>query len=368
MRAHLAARHEVVYTRAFPHFAVEERDRVTARARGFDLAWRVVSSAQRRLRLSRSYDFDFYTRAYGRLAAPHVEGCDVTIAFSFVAREPHRRARVRVLELPATHVAAHLALGGGGGNVRFSRFAVARAEAEYAQADVIDVLSSWARRTLVERGVPPEKIVVTPLGVDPARFAVGAPAARPFRVLCVGRIERAKGIAPLVAALGKLRAAELLLVGAVQDDARALVSAPNVTVRAPVSPEALAALYREADVLAFPSLSDGFGLVILEAMASGLPVVASDHSAGPDVIRDGQDGFVVPAGDAGALAERLAWLQDRPEARVELGRSARARVEAEFTEARYAERLEQLIAAASRRDRARSAAAPRESAARPSPR
>ena len=62
------------------------------------------------------------------------------------------------------------------------------------------------------------------------------------------------------------------------------------------------------DVLVFPSLFEGFGLVILEAMAQGLPVIATSHTAGPDLIEEGVDGFIVPIRSADAIAERLLLL------------------------------------------------------------
>ena len=106
-------------------------------------------------------------------------------------------------------------------------------------------------------------------------------------------------------------------------------------------------------------------------MASGVPVIATDHSGGPDVIREGEDGFVVPIRDSDALAERIAWLHQHAEARTAMGKSARSRVEERFSRRHYGERLEQGVIAAVRSmrpDRGGSESAHRETAARPSPR
>jgi glycosyltransferase involved in cell wall biosynthesis len=67
-----------------------------------------------------------------------------------------------------------------------------------------------------------------------------------------------------------------------------------------------------ATVLVLPSIEDGYGLVLLQAMACGCPVIATTHSGGPDCVADGRNGFVVPAGDADALAAKLAWLAEHP--------------------------------------------------------
>jgi glycosyltransferase involved in cell wall biosynthesis len=358
--------HDIVLVRAHPHFSVSSGSR-RGDALLHDGVRQIVASAQHRLQLPVSWDFDVYTRLYGRLAARYLEGCDAVIGFSFVARESMRRARRAILELPATHLAAHEqivdeehARAGQRRKSRLSRSTLARAEAEYAEADLVEVLSSYARKTLLERGVPADKIVVSPPGIAvPA--AVAPRAEGRFRVLCVGRIELQKGIRYLTRACP--RDAELVLVGALSDEARPFLG--TAQVRPPLSSAELAAEYRRADALAFPTLSDGFGLVMLEAMAAGIAVVASDRSGAPDVIQDGVDGFVVPAGDSEALADRLHRLQKDPGLRLEMGRAARARVAAEFSPERYRERLAQLL---QRANRGESAAAPRETAAPPSPR
>jgi glycosyltransferase involved in cell wall biosynthesis len=76
-------------------------------------------------------------------------------------------------------------------------------------------------------------------------------------------------------------------------------------------------------VLVLPSLEDGFGLVALEAMAAGRPVIVSEHAGVKDVVREGRDGFVVPIRSPDAIAEKLQWLHDHPAERQAMGRAAR---------------------------------------------
>ena len=89
-----------------------------------------------------------------------------------------------------------------------------------------------------------------------------------------------------------------------------------------VRPQDMPDFYRQADVAVLPSLVEGSALVVLEAMASGLPVIVTPN-AGADSVRDGIDGFVVPIRSPWRIAERLQWLADNPAARVQMGRAAR---------------------------------------------
>jgi alpha-maltose-1-phosphate synthase len=137
-------------------------------------------------------------------------------------------------------------------------------------------------------------------------------------------------------------AVELAVVGGVAHDLEPLLRRfddARISYRPPVSRAELPAVYRAADVLVFPSLNDAFGLVMLEAMACGLPVIATDHSGAVDVIRDGVDGFVVPARDPAAIAARLEPLIADPSLAAEMGRLARQRIAGHYTLDHHAGRL-----------------------------
>ena len=97
-----------------------------------------------------------------------------------------------------------------------------------------------------------------------------------------------------------------------------------------VSSEELLHEYQSADVFVFPSLLEGFGHVLLEAMACGLPVISTTRTAAPDLVRQGQEGFVIPPGNARELARCLEFFISNPENTRTMGRAARVRAE-EFT-------------------------------------
>jgi glycosyltransferase involved in cell wall biosynthesis len=99
------------------------------------------------------------------------------------------------------------------------------------------------------------------------------------------------------------------------------------------------------DVFVFPSLFEGFGLVLLEAMAMGLPIITTAHTAGPDLIDEGVEGFIVPIRSAEAIAEKLELLRSDRALSEEIGKKARARA-ALFTWERYEARLAESVAKA----------------------
>ena len=130
-----------------------------------------------------------------------------------------------------------------------------------------------------------------------------------------------------------LRDSELTLVGSWQLAVDRLKQLPRgVRFLGPVGPERLRELYRESDVFVFPSFFEGFGLVLLEAMACGLPAIASDRSAGPDLL-DESCGRVVAPGDEEQLVESMRWFGANRDRIPGMKLAARARARAATWEA-----------------------------------
>jgi alpha-maltose-1-phosphate synthase len=134
----------------------------------------------------------------------------------------------------------------------------------------------------------------------------------PLRVLFVGQIGQRKGVGYLIDAVDRLGGAvELTLLGRPLAVPPVLKQAFDRHSWIDSAPHAeVLKLMREHDVLVFPSLFDGFGLVMLEAMAQGTVVIATPNSAAPDLLDDGRDGFIVPIRSADAIAERLTQLAE----------------------------------------------------------
>lgn len=209
----------------------------------------------------------------------------------------------------------------------------ARLAAEPHMADHWLVASSFTRNTLCEAGIPTARIHVLPYGTDIQRFSPAPGGNRwrsgPLRLLFVGTAGQRKGINYLLNALDGLPAGkvELTVCGRVEESALLRDRRRSIRVRGFVSDKELVDVYRTAHVFVLPSLAEGFGHVLLEAMACGLPIIGTTHTAAPDLIADGQEGFVVEPGDPVALANRIEYFLENPSHVQSMGEAARHRAE-----------------------------------------
>ncbi len=213
--------------------------------------------------------------------------------------------------------------------------------AEPALASRFLCASSFTRQSLIENGADPAAIRVVPYGVDLGRFhpdpSRRAPAGNKLRLLFVGRINQRKGVKYLLEALRLLRSdeVELTICGRVVDGLELFRPfADRVTIRPSVSPAELEIAYRAADLFVFPSVAEGFGQVLLEALASGLPILSTTHTAAPDLIEDGVQGFFVAPRRPDLLAEKIDWAATHRAELAAMGQRARRRAE-HFTAERF---------------------------------
>ena len=202
--------------------------------------------------------------------------------------------------------------------------------AELPRADFHIAQSAFAERSLIEHGVEPGRIFRMPLGVDAARFrpAEGPRAAGPFRALFAGHMSVRKGVHHLLAGwqAAALKEAELVFVGVPKDKyILDLIARQPAGIRylGFVPNARLHETYQSADVFVFPSLAEGGVYVIYEALACGLPCIVSANAG--SAVRDGIEGFVVPVGDAEAIADRLRRLAEDEGLRRRMSAAARVR-------------------------------------------
>lgn len=212
----------------------------------------------------------------------------------------------------------------------------------YSQLDTVYVNSEDYRRCWVERGIPPDRIRILPRGLDTRLFEPGRRRADFWRgrglrdgeagLLFVGRVSKEKNLDLLVAALQRLRSKGAppfrpLIVGDGPYMAEMRKLLPDGIFTGYLDGEDLAAAYASADAFLFPSTTDTFGNVILEAQASGLPVVVSDIGGPRDLVTDGVDGFVTRGLDLPDFTRAVEALLSDADLRQRMGAAGRKRVE-----------------------------------------
>lgn len=205
-----------------------------------------------------------------------------------------------------------------------------RKDQEIALADHIFVPSSMTRQSLLDAGIASDRISVIPYGAPVDYFRPQPRLDKKFRALFVGRVGPRKGVHYLLQAWESLKFsdAELKLVGINEFPLGWLESYQDHICYLPSVPHAsLGQHYCNASVLVFPSLVEGFGLVMLEAMACGIPVITTPNAAGPDIITDGVEGFIIPIRDVEAIQAKLEWCYQHPEKLSEMGQAARKKAE-----------------------------------------
>lgn len=206
-----------------------------------------------------------------------------------------------------------------------SPWVIRREVQEYALSDHIVTLSSFARSTFLRRGFAPEKIDLLPLATDvgqfrPAREIIEARLRRirshePLQMLCTGTVCLRKGVLDFVeiarAMQGKMK---FRWVGNVLAEAKSLVAAnQDIIDFVPRQPEQeLPRFYNETDGYVFPTIEDGFAMVLAQARAACVPIIATENSAAPDMLEDGATGWTLPIRRADLFIEKLnAWHTGR---------------------------------------------------------
>ena len=232
----------------------------------------------------------------------------------------------------------------------------------YRRVARVIAVSDAIRHRLIERDrVPPSRITVVPNSVPPAREMHGDILPLPADLMgegpvvgVVARLQPEKGVTNFLRAAAsvarELPEARFVVVGDGPLRKEMLGLAEELGVRDRVlflgfRPDAQA-LIELMDIVAVPSVSEGTPLVVLEAMAAGVPVVASRVGGIPDQIRDGHEGILVPPGDSRALGDALLGLLRNPERARQMGEAGRLRAGTEFSHENMVRRVEGLYRAA----------------------
>lgn len=195
----------------------------------------------------------------------------------------------------------------------------ARRDEELSLADWVVCNSMLTENSLMSAGVARERIIRVPYGAPVPCVAREVPRSRAGKLhfLYAGTLSVRKGVPYLLGAWRQLNMsahARLTMVGANNLPSELFRNLPGEVVVRPSVPRAeLQSLYEDADLLVFPTLLDGFGMVLTEALAAGLPVLTTPRAGSSDLIDPGVNGFIVNPADASAIAERLAWCVENTE-------------------------------------------------------
>ena len=221
---------------------------------------------------------------------------------------------------------------------------------EFELADRVMVLSEIAKRTMVEQGVPADKVFVNHCGVDLDQFYSSTKQDNVFRIVQCGGIRPRKGVQYLLKAFSELKLpnSELWFIGGGLDSSslQPVVQqyrANNILFKGSFPQSQLYELYSQGSIFVLASVADGFGMVVPQAMACGLPVIVTENVGAADIVVEGANGYVIPIRNVDALKEKILYLYENHKQRDEMGRSAMSTVAAMGGWSHYGDQLEKYL-------------------------
>jgi glycosyltransferase involved in cell wall biosynthesis len=325
-----------------------------------DTILKTVPSLELKRRLYSKFDISGHldlsiAKRFGEFSKRHIRSnTDVFIGWSSASLEAIKPAQSLgakvIIERGSTHIAEQTDVLCAAYKEFGLRFNVTdleiieREEQEYLLADRISVPSNYAAQTFVDRGFSKDKIFINGYGVNLELFQppFARPLARKPRIIFAGSVGIRKGVPWLLDAFKHLSSkADLHLIGPVSRDYEALLRAnigKNIYVRGSLPGSQLVAEYGRGDIFCLPSLEEGYGLVILQAMACGLPIVTTHIVGAADLLEHGHNGLIVAPGDRAALADALMRLVDDAPLRQSMGANALTTVRSKHSWDDYVER------------------------------
>ena len=276
-------------------------------------------------------------RSFDSWAARSLEPCDVFQSLSSFGLESHRVAKERYGALTVCdRGSSHILYQDEVMAEEYARWGlryrpvdpgiVERELGEYEFCDLIAVPSEFVRRTFIQKGVPESKLVKLPYGVDLELFRPAPKEDNVFRVIYVGAMSLRKGLPYLLEAIAgaDIPQLDLWLVGDTAPDVHSFLAKYEGRYRyfGVVPRHELYKYYSQASVFVIASIEEGLALVQAQAMACGLPVIATTNTGAEDLFSDGVEGFIVPIRSPEAIREKLTFLYEHPGGRNEMAESA----------------------------------------------
>ncbi|OGF58861.1 MAG: hypothetical protein A2Y62_11000 [Candidatus Fischerbacteria bacterium RBG_13_37_8] len=217
---------------------------------------------------------------------------------------------------------------------------------EMKYTDYIICLSNLAKETMTNNGIEANRIYTVSLGFESKHFALKTfnKDKKSFTILYVGTITKRKGLHVLLESFKQLNLQEsnLILVGGESDGMDLLEKYKGLYTHIPfVRQDELQKYYQDADVFVLPSILDSWGMVVLESMACGTPVIISENTGAKDIVTD-DAGFVIPVNDIKALKERILFLYNNRNKIQDMGKKA-YEIAQHYTWKNYKEKIKEII-------------------------
>ena len=223
---------------------------------------------------------------------------------------------------------------------KINRNIIAKELKEYEAADYITIPSTFAYNTFIEKGFTNEKLFLNFLGVNLSEFPFSYKDTNNSKIVIgyVGTMSRRKRVDSIIDVLAKLNKEdnrfELKLIGPIDYktfDESLLKQHEFVCYRRAVEQNKLHLIYKEIDIFVLNSIEDGFGMVLLQAMSCGCPIIASANSGGPDVIDQYKNGIVIPPSNNHELKKAFQWFYENKNLIAVMGFESRKLSENGFT-------------------------------------
>lgn len=263
-----------------------------------------------------------FNRFFSRALKKKISDPDVLIAWSSFARDTFRNeaSRIKILVRDSAHICEQIEIlerEYSSMGLRFPSHALVREFEleEYELSDYILVPSEYVKSSFIQRGVQSNKIKVIRLGADLNVFshAKKSKLGRPLRLINFGSLTVQKGIQHLLSAISSFSSEEikLTLVGSLSSEIKPLLkNRRDISQIDAVPQNQLSSILGEQDVFVMPSVHDGFGMVVPQAMAAGLIPIVTDSVGAAEIIQDRVTGFVIPSGSSRAITSTLRELID----------------------------------------------------------
>ena len=297
-----------------------------------EIIWRAIegkSDKVQRLVYARDTNFDQYV---AKQLHKHESKSNIYWGFQGSChnslKESNRLGMISICELATAHVVAAKKILGEEAklhpewahtidNLLFPAKYEQRLEEEPFLAKKVIVASKFTQNTLIQTGINKSKIIYLPLGFDLANIPYNenrfnSIKNRPLKLLFVGTVTQRKGIKYLLNAMRILNSKdiELHIIGGIQGNETALKKySKEFCYHPPISQQELFSQYAEYDAMVLPTIFEGFGLVIVEAMAAGLPVITTPHTIGPDFITHKKNGYIVPIRDTQSIVNAIESIR-----------------------------------------------------------